>query len=427
MSKWKPELIVLDYETALLTGEASTEFWRKDFRVESCAFTWVDEHGKYKSEFLQGEADIGDMLRKISAAQIPVWVYNIGFELGVTMCRFPGIDLLWGGDVMRLVQVYDNGSGDRNMDTVEDELDRAMAEALGEDYEEPTGKYTPGFSLAAAVKRILPADYHDHKDEAYDWIRANVPECTGRKQPGAFLNHLPYDIMVRYNIGDTENTLRLYEKIVADFAEEGYDWTRDHALYMGSAYPIVKKMVEGVPVDREKLAAYGEELVQEMADIDQTFLTEFAKEIEKIEAARAEKFIMEPKTVAGQQRRIKRLQDDAAKYKANPEAEHGNKSNKYWEKVKFNPGSTKQLAMLFVDLLGITPQFFTEKGAPAFGAAFLKQWGSGGELLNKRNKRRLVLNQVNNLLALTEYDGRWHLSLKLAGTKSGRYAGGKND
>ncbi len=95
------------------------------------------------------------------------------------------------------------------------------------------------------------------------------------------------------------------------------------------------------------------------------------------------------------------------------------------EQFLFNVGSNKQLAALFVGKLKMTPKFVTKTGQPSFKSAFLSQWGEGGDMLKKRRKRLLVLKQCDSLLALSEYDGRWHVDLKACGTTTGRFAGGR--
>ena len=45
-------------------------------------------------------------------------------------------------------------------------------------------------------------------------------------------------------------------------------------------------------------------------------------------------------------------------------------------------------------------------------------------MLVRRRKRLLVKQQAQALIALAEYDGHWHPDIRVAGTATGRMAGG---
>jgi hypothetical protein len=108
--------------------------------------------------------------------------------------------------------------------------------------------------------------------------------------------------------------------------------------------------------------------------------------------------------------------------------------------LKFNPGSTTQLAELFVGKLQKPVTFWTKESKaskrskspdaavripnPSFKAAHLHSYGDDGNILVDLKKRGIVLNQNRKMVALSTSDGLWHQDLKLCGTKTGRYAGG---
>lgn len=426
---FKPPIIVFDYETKIIGGGGSVEYYRDDFRVDSCAFSWVNEGGKITSRYIIGEEEVKKFLTKIVEDEIPLWAHNLQFEYGVTKCRYPDLchRIKWGGDTMRLVQVYDNGGKVYNQEdpvlSIEEELDRALAELEGREYEVKPTKIKTGMGLVAAVGRILPKKYHDHKKEAHDWIAENVSEKQAKTKPGKFLSHLPLNLAENYNIGDTENTLRLYLHITDKFREMGYDYRTDHALYLGSMVRIVEAKIRGVPVNREALEEYRQEVENEIYEISINFTGRFAEAIAEVERDRYEKWVNECKTQKGTDGRKARVEAD----RKLSDPKRRTKGNKYDEKVKFNVGSNKQLAELFVGKLGMRDyKFKTDKGNPSFKSAFLHQWGDGGELLKVRRKRLLVMKQAENLLALSAYDGRWHPDLKAAGTGTGRMAGGRH-
>ena len=427
MSTFKPALVVIDYETALLTGEASVEFYRDDFRIDSMAWSYRDANNEIKSGFVEGEDRIAKILERLVDDGVPIWAHNVPFEMGCTMCRFPELEkkMRWGGDTMRLAQNFDNGGRDYQREevplTFEEELDKLMTEAEGEEYEREETTYKKGLSLVACTNRILPRKHHGHKKEAHDWIRENVKECGAKGRVGKFLNRLPYPIMKRYNIGDTETTLALYEFITDHFSGIGYDYRMDHALYMNSVRMIVVAKIGGAEVRREALAETVALLEQEVIDIEQAFLKKFDTQIQQLEAKRLEEWCGGCRTDAGQLKRRNAAIADRElidPYKRDPD------NNKWDKNVRFNVGSNKQLTRIFVGALGMKPVFLTDKGSPSFKSCFLSQWGEGGLILKTRRERLLVLQQAKSLYELSEYDGRWHLDLKACGCSTGRYSGG---
>lgn len=404
MPGWTPEFIVVDYETAI--GDlGSTEAWHPDFRVVSMAASWRAEDGSLKSDYVGGETAVDYFLEKIAAAGIPVVAHNVQFEMLVTSCRFPQLydKLNWYCDTMRLTQNYDNG-GDAfamALPSLDAQLDAAEA---GEDPDEP--EYVGGLSLVNACRRIL--NEPDHKREAYGWLRANIAECRPGRE-GQFLTRLPRDLFVRYNVADTEATLRLYEFLVHYYDRAAFDWRFDHGLYLSSVRRIVGAKVRGVRVDREALSAYAEEVELEIVAIGVAFRERFDEQIRAVERLRLLDAVRERKTLRGRRNFVRRYRGGADTAVA---------------AVRFNPGSNKQLESLFVGQLGLVPQFLTDKGSPSFRSAHLSQWGDGGDMLRTRRKRLLVLKQCQALLSLSAVDGRWHMDLRAAGTATGRYAGG---
>lgn len=364
----------LDFETSGL------DFWSPTFTVKSIAVSYRSEDGVLVSRFT--ETNVRRWLQQLADKQTPVIVYNAGFELGVLKCCYPELKLNIIADVMRLVQVYDNGTKDYHI-FLED-LDDDDAEEVDD-----------GFGLKVAGPRILGGDFNDTHEVAYAWIRENLDVKRGKEGP--FLGSLPGDLLRDYNCGDTENTLKLYEKITKEFNRIDYDWRPDHVLYMNVTRLIVESKVRGVKVDREKLQAYTVQVEAEIQEIEQKFLNALASPIEEVQ-------------------RLK-LEEVKAKYKT----EKGRAGAKVDE---FNPGSNKQLAMLFVDVMKMPVQFTSATGQPSFKKAHLHTWGDGGEILLARRQRLLVLKQAQNLLKLSEADGRWHIGLKSIGTSTGRFAGG---
>lgn len=415
---YKPPFVVLDFETIEInpdgTSQGSLEAYRTNFRIDSVACTWKNRKGVLTSFFVQGEEQVLRVLRILSKLDLQLVAHNLAYEMLVSKCRAPDIKLNWSVCTMRLSQLWDGGGDKFAFEYVlPDEYADATASEEDPDKEVKLKKeLTGGLGLVKCLKRILPEEYVDHKKEAHSWIRANVPECKKGKE-GGFLNRLPADILRRYNIADTESTYRLYEFLTEQYAAMSFDWTVDHTIWRNSARRINDAHIRGVKVDRPKAQAYREVVIAEMQAIEAEFLSKMAADIKAVERMRLLARIRKLKKLKGRKKFIQR-------YKAgNPTAV---------KDVKFNVGSAKQLVQLFVEVQGRAVVFKTPKDEPSTRSSHLYTYGEGGLLLATRKKRQLVLVQVERLLEKSEYDGRWHISLKSCGTVTGRFAatGGLN-
>ena len=404
--------IVIDFESALVfpdgTTQASTEAYHELFRVLSMAVAYrTGPQNEIVSHFISGEDACRTWLQtNVHECARPVVVHNSAFEKLVFRCRFPTIKYGPIYDTMRLAQLYDNGGDETQFEYIFDE-ELAGEDILMDGEEAPIKvkrKPLAGMGLVKCLKRILGKP--DHKTEAYEWIRANVPKSKGKE--GRFLDKLPPDILERYNIGDVVGTLELYEFLVDYFGKIKFDWRMDHELYAGTVDDLVLAKIAGIKVDRERLRENLEKVVKEMETIESDFLRQFETEIRALVNARVSAWCDLPKTERGRQNRRNRLSDRGASGLG----------------LQFNPGSNKPLADLFIRHLGFTPKFFTTKGQPSFKSSMLGQWGEGGLMLQKRRKRLIVRKQMEKLLELSAYDGVWHCELKVASVATGRFAGG---
>ncbi len=408
-----PKLISIDFETLEINDDGSTqgslEAYKHNFRIDSIACTWRNASGDMVSYFCQGEAKAIRVLKLLDRLQIPLVAHNIAYEMLVTACRAPDLKLNWYCCTMRLAQLWDGGGDKFAVEWVlpDDYVDAVAVE--GEEQEEPELKkeLTGGLGLVKCLKRILPTDYVDHKKEAHQWIRANVPECKKGKE-GGFLSRLPIEILRRYNVADTERTLDLFEYLTEQYRGESFDWNVDHRIWLNSARRINDAYIRGVRVDRAKAEVYRREILGEMKAIEEKFLTTLAADIKKVERMRLLARIQKLKKIKGRKAFIKRYREGNAKA---------------IKDVKFNVGSGQQLVQLFVDVLGKEVVFETPKGSPSTKSSHLYSYGEGGLLLAARKKRQLVLKQVERLLEKSAYDGRWHLQLRACGTVTGRFAG----
>jgi hypothetical protein len=397
----QPKLIAFDIESTGLN------YWEADFRVLSAAFAWFREDGSIGTRYLEGEEEIGEQISYIRAAGIPLAAHNYAFDGACSLYRFGDVWSSSEVDTMRLVQLYDNGGSRAKLQgplSLEDEM--AMLEG--------TLKVSSGLGLEAAVSRILPKEFHNHKEPYYKWLRDNGVK---KGQEGANLQQLPPDMLEAYNTMDAIVTLLLHKEITDRFAVEGFDWTFDHKLHFEAIKRVVAAKATGIKVNVPVLIGNESKLEHDISATKQEFARFFKHEIAGIECSRLMAWADQPKTERGKLNR-----------QAQAMPEH----------LRFNPGSTQQLAELFIDRLGHKPVFFTKEAKarkdnpdrtpfvpkPSMRAAHLPSYGHGGEMLQTVKKRQLVAMQMAKLLDKASKDGRWHVDLNPCGTKTGRYTGG---
>lgn len=88
---FQPNVIAIDFETALLDGSPSTETYRPDFRAISCAFAWSSEEGPTREAYKVGEPDIEQFLSRCLSTGASLVVHNVQFEYSVILNRFPAL------------------------------------------------------------------------------------------------------------------------------------------------------------------------------------------------------------------------------------------------------------------------------------------------------------------------------------------------
>jgi DNA polymerase I-like protein with 3'-5' exonuclease and polymerase domains len=341
-------LVAIDFETSGLDMYSPTSF------VVSCAFAWrVGDEVAHKVYF--GHDDIKAALHAIGKDD-QVCVYNAAFEGLVLTSHFPECGVKLSIDVMRLVQNFDNG------------------------------EEVKSFGLKDAVRRLLPVSEHDYEKRMNSWLKSAKAE-----RDLIFL--APRDILEEYNAGDAINTLKIAEICLERFEKEGFNWKRDHSLYMSSAQHVTSAKLNGVKVNRQALIAYIQAIEQELKDNEKEFRTSLGEEIEEVERILTAK--------------------EQAKFK-----------KKIVSPVEFNVDSNTHRTVLFEEVMKLSVKFRSPSGKPSLKKSHLYQFGDVARKLEKRKGRQIVLTQAKALLDLSASDGKWHIDLKLAGTSTSRFAGG---
>ena len=403
-----PSIVFIDYETRDSRG-ASFESFREDFRVFSLSSAWRDENGDVKHWFDTRPNAIKSYLEWLDKHQIPVVVHNLQFEFQVTKKCYPHLNLNFVADTMRLAKLRDSGGSEYNNQplTQLQEIELELGE-ISEDDIKKAWKKSRGVSLEACAYRFLEDDMQGHKAEAHGYLE----EHHGiKKNHGQYLDLLPFPVLQRYNNADTMVTLLLYESCMKYFEEQKFDVSRDWQLYSMRAKHIAEAYLRGIKINTKELLKYILDIEKEIEDIDTQFRKEFQDEITQVRKILYKKYRESktyPKTERGKQKRWDAMM-----------------SGKYKEEWDFNINSGAHLAYLFHNILGIDPKFRTAKGAPSFKASHLKQWGKGGNILLKRKKRLLVLNQCVSTYCAAIYDSKYHPQVRADGTRTNRVSAGR--
>ena len=391
-------ILSLDIETSC-AGKAEFRFYRPGFKIDSIALSWRTETGDIKSWFSATPSEIDEILRRISVQQRPIVVHNLAFEMGVFMKLYPDLQFNWAADTMRMAQMIDNGGDwiDYQIKTDDDILDEFL---------EGKSDYRTGLSLEAVASRFLGKEHHAHKAVAHEWLEVNYGVTT---KHGSHLHLLPLEILRDYNIADTEITLRLYEELRSHLDQLGVDTDTDWQLYTTRCRLMQGAYIRGLKIDRERLREEIYAVEREIRSIDAEFQEKAA----------------EPLAIWAQQAKPKRKKDTLTP-------------------GSFNVGSNAQLKHLFAGIMSLNAGKYTAKGAelvenkeltpqqaaqayPSFASKHLSLWGPLGEVLYKRRKRLLVLQQMLGVYHMSDEGGRASPEVRVSGTRTNRVSGGRSE
>jgi hypothetical protein len=394
-------VISIDIETSC-NGLAEYRYWRPGFKIDSIACSWRTEAG-IQSWFSNNPTEIDRMIRRLAELQSPLLVHNLSFEYGVFSKLYPDLKFNWAADSMRMAQLDDNAGGNKFEKFEVKTADDIMDELLDEQ-DVVKGPKKVGMGLEACASRYLPQINQNHKSVAHKWLEENHGIKTNH---GSHLHLLPYEQLKQYNIADTETTLLLYEQLSEILTMKGFDWSQDWILYTNRVKLMCGAYMRGLKIDREALKTEIYRVDAEIKEITNDFFN------------------------ATVDSRLEWAKKHPGKIKSRPT-----------KAESFNIGSNTQLKQLFIDCLGVVGGRTTKTGLdkvesgelttqqaalkyPSFASKHLSTWGPLGEILYKRRKLLLVLQQMLGVYLGSHETGRLHCEIRASGTSSNRVAGGK--
>jgi len=367
------KLLVLDYESHFDWG---LEIWHPEFRLISADFLYINGE-RTATKFTSDLSLMKQYIQFCMDNGYKILVYNASYEFAVTLKMF-GIDISSSMiDVMRLHYIVTKSNV---------------------------------LSLSGAVEEYF--NIPDYKDKYHQYL-INNGIAKNKKEAKGKVGELPLDLLAEYNRADTEYTLKVYYHCVAELAKIGFNWHNDMFLYTRDVRRNCISWLKGIQFNREEAAVNLQKLKEEHQATLNTFFENYKEELIQTELLMAQAFIesdyLARKTKAKNPEKIqkKELNEDIIK------------------KFKFNLNSTSHLAVLFVDILHITPKILTKGGAPSFSIDFISQWGDGGKILGKAASYKKPINELTSLLEHSSVDGRVHLFIRPGGTITGRGSSSK--
>src|SRR5271155_1692634 len=115
--------------------------------------------------------------------------------------------------------------------------------------------YSNTFSLKPSADRYLGLA-PDEQTALYDWIMQNVPECTSRKECGAFICRAPVSLVGPYAIGDVVRTRKLFDLLYDQITEKGMVEAYDRERRLLPT--LLQGTQRGIRIDRPLLAGHTE-------------------------------------------------------------------------------------------------------------------------------------------------------------------------
>lgn len=227
----------------------------------------------------------------------------------------------------------------------------------------------------------------------------------------------PADILGHYCCMDAEACYLLFTEILEPVAAK-FPALLDYVCgdFLKLTLLHVEQKLQGIPVDRDGLAARAKFLETEMERLAVEFLKhpDVAPHIPKVEKRlRKAVYAKEPLQFNknGSESMIYlNWKDKIAKMEAGA-----------FPVLNFNTQSHQQLSELLYDSMGFECRIFTESGDQGTGVKALKQLGEVGKILVERNYMAKEIGFMEKYLELAnQFDGKIHPGIRTPGTTTGR-------
>lgn len=292
------------------------------------------------------------------------------------------------------------------------------------------------WGLKAAQKDLLLWKETNEK-ELDNWLIANgyVSSTSLTEKPGYYISETlpdgtpskwarpekgemwraPQEILGKYCRLDAEATWLLYTHLFVPALRRfpALSEYLSQERYTKYILEHVRQKLDGILIDRERLASYQQETNQAISQAKEAFFAH-----ESIQTGLAEYNAAQVEEV---------LSKEPTKYKKNGDI------SKNWlswqEKVEiakrtnhFNMNSGQQRQWLFYDYLGFPVRKTTESGQPAVDGDALLGFGEVGQLLIRQNDLVKEYGFIEQIMEGSAVTGKIHGSYRLPGTLTGRLA-----
>ena len=363
--------------------ERGLDVWSKHYKLESAAFLIKNKFG-YQKHYTTDKEEIYTLLRSLKEKDYTFIVHNLNYEGGVLLAQ-AGIDI---------TELSPDGEL-RVIDTMK--LHQHTTKKQDEDR---------SLSLDAAVEEYSGSG---HKGFYLNYL-VNNGSAKNLKDAHARVSSLPPNLLKEYNMLDVEVTYDLFLHCMNYLDFIGYDWVSDHILYVRDVSRNLKTYIKGIKIDRE--AAYKNLLT--LIEAKKKTELEFFETYSEVIKATQHKLSTEWLRVDFSTRKAKAKNPD----KIEPKKE---------KMIEFNLNSTKHKEVLAIDVMGLEPFIFTEKGSPSFKKGNLHQYGELGSFLAKIAYFNKPILELQKVLALSAEDGRLHALVRASTTVTGRSSSKKSE
>jgi DNA polymerase I-like protein with 3'-5' exonuclease and polymerase domains len=226
------DLATIDFETEAIVGNpiinpprpVGCSIWMPD--EEPVYYSWGSLHNDNNISFDQ----FHQYLARIIDSGIPMLFHNATFDISVWNSFFCNAQVPWINQGWKKIH------------------DTLYLLFLAD-------PYSATFSLKPSADRYLGLA-PDEQTKLYEWIMANVPECTSIKEAGAYISRAPFHLVAPYAIGDVVRTRKLFDLLYSQIVDQGMEPAYDRERRLLPT--LLQATKRGIRLDRPLLAGHTE-------------------------------------------------------------------------------------------------------------------------------------------------------------------------